>query len=343
MPTMRSTIKDLAKALGVNVGTVSRALNDKPGVSPELRRRIVRKAKELNYRPSGHARGLVTQRTETIGLLSGEETSVFLSNPFYAGVFAGIETETRLHNYALMFASVAGENRAAHGGLPKFIAERRADGVLVVGAVELSMINLLRSSGFPFVVVDYHLPEGGLETVVTDNVGGGRTATEHLLQQGHRHIAFVGGGPLDHGNFFERLQGYREALAAAGIRYRPELVQGGGIVDGFNSTLRILDRAPEVTAIVGCNDANAMAAMAALRTRNLEVPGRVSVIGFDDIPEATDSWPPLTTMRVDRFAMGRKAAERLIQMLAENASPASHESVFSAKLIIRGSTAAPPT
>ena len=104
---MRATIKDLAESLGVNVGTISRALNDKPGVGPELRKRIVRRAAELDYRPNGHARGLVTQRTETIGLLSGLDTQAFLSNPFYAGVFAGIEAETRERNHALMFASAA--------------------------------------------------------------------------------------------------------------------------------------------------------------------------------------------------------------------------------------------
>ena len=338
---MRSTIKDIAKALGVNVGTISRALNDKPGVSPELRRKIVRKAADMSYRPNGHARGLVTQRTETVGLLSGVETSAFLSNPFYAGVFAGIEEETREHNYALMFASATGDSAMSLGELPKFIAEHRVDGLLIVGAVEINVINILKSTKYPFVMVDYHLPDDGIDTVITNNARGARTATEHLLELGHKQIAFIGGEPLTRGNYAERLQGYREALEAAGIKYRPELVQEGAMIGGYDSTMKILDRAPGVTALVACNDANALAGMGALRARGLEVPRDISVVGFDDIPAAQEAWPPLTTMRVDKRAMGRKAAERLIQKLAEGEVSSPHQIIFSPDIVIRGSTAAP--
>jgi LacI family transcriptional regulator len=162
----------------VNVGTVSRALNDKPGVSPDLRKKIVRKAADLGYRPNGHARGLVTQRTETIGLLSGVETSAFLSNPFYAGVFAGIEAETREHNHALMFASTTAEHAISSGRLPKFIAEHRVDGVLVVGAVDPGVVALLTSYRCPFVMVDYHVPDEGMDPKAI-----GRKAAQRLLQK----------------------------------------------------------------------------------------------------------------------------------------------------------------
>ncbi len=338
---MRATIKDIAKVIGVNVGTVSRALNDKPGVSDELRRRIVRKAAELDYQPNGHARGLVTQRTETIGLISGIETGSFLSNPFYAEVFAGIEVETRENNYALMFASTAGENPTSLGQLPKFIVEHRVDGVLVVGAVEANVLTLLQSLKYPFVLVDYHLPTEGMDTVVTSNTRSARTATEHLVQLGHRHIAFVGGAPLDRGNFAERLQGYREALEAHSIAYREKLVQEGALVGGHESVMAVLNRAPEITAVIGCNDANALAAMGALRGKGMDVPRDMSVVGFDDIPAARESWPPLTTVRVDKMAMGRKAAQRLMQKLVEGEASAPHQIVFSTELVVRQSTAAP--
>jgi LacI family transcriptional regulator len=337
---MRATIKDIAKALGVNVGTISRALNDKPGVSPDLRKRIVKKANDLSYRPNGHARGLVTHRTETVGLLSGIETGAFLSNPFYTGVFAGIEAQTREHNYALMFASAAGENPLSLGQLPKFIVEHRVDGLLIVGAVEVNVVNLLKASKYPFVLVDYHLPEADIDTVVTNNVRGGRALTEHLIQLGHKHIAFVGGN-FDRGNFLERLQGYQEALEAAGIPYREALVQGGAVNGGYENTLALLDRAPQITAIVACNDSNALSAATALRERGRQVPGDVSVVGFDDIPAASESWPPLTTMRVDKMAMGRKAAQRLLQKLAEGDTSTPHQIVFSADLVVRASSGAP--
>lgn len=337
---MRATIKDIAKALNVNVGTVSRALNDKPGVSAELRRRIVRKAADIGYRPNGHARGLVTHRTETIGLLSGRSTEEFLSNAFYTGVFAGIEAETREHNYAMMFASVTNDAMAAHGPLPKFIMEHRVDAVMVVGAVELFVVENLKAMRYPFVMVDYHMPDDSVDTVVTNNARGARVATEHLIGLGHRAIAFVG-GPLDRGNFVERMQGYREALEAAGIPLRPELVQGGDQVGGYQALEKILAKVSDVTAVVACNDANALAVITGLRSRGLEVPRDISVVGFDDIPAAKESWPPLTTMKVDKVAMGRKAAQRVLQKLAEGDASTPHQIVFSADLVVRNSTAAP--
>ena len=105
--------------------------------------------------------------------------------------------------------------------------------------------------------------------------------------------------------------------------------------------MQILDRCPEVTAVIGCNDANALAAMGALRVKGIEVPTQMSVVGFDDIPAASESWPPLSTMRVDKIAMGRKAAQRLLQKLSEGDASAPHQIVFAADLVARGSTAKP--
>ncbi len=337
---MRITISDIAKAVDVNVGTVSRALNGKPGVSPDLRKKITRKAEELHYRPSGHARGLVTKRAETIGLISGAEPKVFLSDPFYAEIFSGIEAETREHNYALMFASAGWENPMGETPLPKFILERRVDGLLLVGVVEPHIVQQLQEMNYPFVMVDFHLPDKNTDTVITNNTRGARLATEYLIRLGHRRIGFVG-GTLDMGNFYERLQGYCEGLQSAGIAYRQEMVQGGEKSGGFESTLKILDHAPDITAIVACNDANALGAMRALRVRGLEVPTDVSVIGFDDIPAASESWPPLTTMRVDKWTMGRQATKWIMQKLQEHELAAPHEVVFCPELVVRESAAAP--
>ncbi|MBN1268183.1 MAG: LacI family DNA-binding transcriptional regulator [Kiritimatiellae bacterium] len=338
---MRVTIRHIAAAVGVNTGTVSRALNNKPGVRPSLRRRILRVAEDLGYRPNGHARGLVTHRTECIGLLSRIEATAFLSNPFYAEVIAGIEAETRRSNFTLMVASVGSEAGQPDGALPKFVAEHRVDGILVVGAVEPDVVRRLRSCGYPLVVVDYHLAEDELDSVISDNRRGARAATEHLIELGHRQIAFVGGGPLDTGNFGERLQGYRAALEAYGIAYQEDLVQGGSLGGGFDSMARILDRAPDVTGVFACNDANALAAMAALRARQVAVPNDMSVIGYDDIAAACESWPPLTTMRVDRYAMGCMAARRLFEKISGGGDQPPCETVLAPELTVRASTASP--
>ncbi|MBN1269194.1 MAG: LacI family DNA-binding transcriptional regulator [Kiritimatiellae bacterium] len=338
---MRTTIKDIAKIVGVNVATVSRALNEKPGVSPELRRQIAKKAAEMNYLPHGQARGLVTQRTETVGLMFDIETGAFLSNPFYGEVLAGIESEMRVRNYSLMFASAADQEILSLNQLPKFAVEHRVDGILIVGSLEAHVIRLLRDVDLPFLMIDYHLPNEHIDAVVADNRRGGRLAAEHLIKLGHRRIAFVGGGPLDHGNFAERLEGYREALAAASIPYKEELVQGGAVEAGYDSMLKVLERAPDVTAVVGCNDANALGAMRAVRSRQMSIPEEISVVGFDDISAAAEAWPPLTTVRVDKRAMGRAAAQRLLQKTESKEPSPPYETVFPTEIVVRESTAAP--
>jgi len=325
--------------MGVNVATISRAMNNKPGVSADLRRQILKKAAELHYLPHGQARSLVTQCTETIGLVFDSETGAFLSNPFYGGVLAGIESELRKHNYSLMFSSTGGAKLELVTDLPKFVIERRVDGILVVGSIDEGNIRLFKEVDLPMLMIDYHLTEEPMDTVIVDNRRGGRMLAAHLIGLGHRNIAFIGGRPLDEGNFYERLWGYRDALQEHDIPFRPEWVQEGDIEGGYDSTLQILARAPEVTAIMACNDTNACAAMRALVSKQMSVPEDISVVGFDDILSAAESWPPLTTIRVDKRAMGRTAAQRLLQKLTNEESTPPYETVFPTELVLRKSTA----
>ncbi|NCC50728.1 MAG: LacI family transcriptional regulator [Spartobacteria bacterium] len=338
---MRATIKDIAREIGVNVATISRALNNKPGVSAELQRKIQKKALEMHYSPHGQARGLVTQRTETIGLIFDSETSSFLSNPFYGGVLAGIESELRRHNFSLMFSSTGGHKLDSVADLPKFIIEHRVDGVLIVGSIDERNIRLLHEVQLPMLMIDYHLEENPIDTVIVDNRRAGKMLTDYLVGLGHRHIAFVGGRPLDEGNFYERLCGYRDALQEHEIPYRRELIQEGELEGGYESAQQVLARAPEVTAIMACNDANACAAMRAMVSKSLRVPEDISIAGFDDIAAAAESWPPLTTVRVDKCAMGRTAAQRLLQKLKNDDTTPPYETVFPTEVVRRASTAAP--
>ncbi|MDD2237300.1 MAG: LacI family DNA-binding transcriptional regulator, partial [Kiritimatiellae bacterium] len=304
---MTATLHDIAERLGINICTVSRALNDKPGVGPKMRRRVTKVALEMGYRPNIHARSLTNKRTEALGFLSGMEISSFLSNAFYTGVFAGIESEARALNYALMFDSVAESLDLARGYMPKMLAEHRVDGLLVVGAMDEVFFKAIKASGHPFVVVDYHLPGFDMDTVTIDNRRGGWLATEHLIERGHRRIAFIGGTPLTHGNFAERLEGYQNALAAHGLPRDEKLVQEGEVIGGGESIMQILKRAPDVTAAVACNDINALNAITTLEKTGRQIPRDFSIAGFDDIQEAQTSVPSLTTIHIDRPAMGRKA------------------------------------
>jgi LacI family transcriptional regulator len=335
---MRTTIKDLARDLGVNAATVSRALNDKPGVSEALRRQILRRAAECHYTPHGNARGLVTQRTETLGLLFNADTCTFLANPFYGAVLAGIEKRMRERGLALMFASMADQEPEGPEQLPKFIRERRIDGLLVVGSVEASLLRVLKEMDIVFLLVDYHLGREHFDAVLVDNHRGGYMAAAHLIDYGHRNIGFVGGAPLDHGNFYERKQGYLEAMEHAGMSVPRHWIVSGDEEGGYESTLCLLKRDPDITGIVACNDANALASVRAVQASGRNVPADISVVGFDDIPAACQAWPPLTTVAVEKEAIGRVAVERVLDLISADGNSVPHETVFPAELVIREST-----
>ncbi|HEY8239886.1 MAG TPA: LacI family DNA-binding transcriptional regulator, partial [Kiritimatiellia bacterium] len=329
---MRTTIKDVAERVGVNAGTVSKALNGRPGVRPDLRRRILDKAAELDYSPSGAARSLVIRRTETIGIVYDLDTGNLFANPFWGYVLAGVEDELREQGYAAIFSSLAASPSSTEAHVPKFITEHRVDGVLVFRQADDAFLQDLEDRGRPFVLVDYNLPNRTFDAITTDNRRGAYMATEHLLKLGHKQIAFIGG---PHRNFMERHDGYEAALADHGVRYRDALVHLAPVDDGYMKTFDLLERAPDLTAIVACNDANALSAMRALRSRNIEVPDQVSVVGFDDIVAAEEATPALTTMQVDKRAMGAMAARRLLSRIRGDDPSPQHQTEFPARLVVR--------
>jgi DNA-binding LacI/PurR family transcriptional regulator len=216
------------------------------------------------------------------------------------------------------------------------------DGVLVVGWIPRHVLDPLRKVGYPFVLVDYRFANEHADAVVTDNRKGMRTATEHLIKLGHQRIAFVG-GPLEEGNFRERLEGYREALEAAGLEFDDRLV--GELTENQEretAVLRVSERSLGTSAIVASNDLVALDVIRILSESGRKIPSEISVVGFDDIQAASYSHPPLTTMRVDKQAMGRRAAQRLLERLREPRSPSAEESVFQPELVVRQSTGPGP-
>ncbi len=334
---MSPTIQDLAVELGVHKATVSRALSGRPGVSPAVRRRILDTAGHRGFFPHGPARTLATAKTETIALVFCDETSEFLTNPFYSRMLAGIATETTAHGYSLAFCSFSLSVPGIRSPLPKILRERRADGFLFAGDQEDSLIKAAHNLGYPVVLADHQLGRGKFDTVVINNVAGGRRAVEHLIGLGHRQIGFVGGS-LRSPSFAERLEGYQEALAARGLPSRPGWIQLGESLGGFENMLKLLDLPKPPTAVFGCNDVNAVRAIRAIERRGLRVPEDVSVIGFDDSSRASESWPLVTTLRVDAAGMGRAAVRRLIERIEKRAG-APARTVFEAELVVRQSTA----
>ncbi|OQA28876.1 MAG: HTH-type transcriptional repressor CytR [Verrucomicrobia bacterium ADurb.Bin345] len=332
---MRPTIQDLALELGVHKATVSRALSGKPGVSDMVRRKVIETAQTRGFFPHGLARSLATSVTETIGLVCCDETSEFLTNPFYSQVLAGIADETARHGLSLAFCSHPLPRPGKRQSIPKIMRERRADGFLFVGDQDDLLIRYAHHLGYPVVLVDHHLPTATFDTVVINNTGGAELAVHFLADLGHQRIGFVGGS-LQSPSFAERLEGYRRALAERGLPADPMLVQAGEDGSGYCNMLKLLAMPYPPTAVLACNDVHAAAALRAVREAGRRVPDDISLVGFDDSTRATETWPPLTTLSVDAEEMGRAGVKRLVTRLREP-HVAPGRLVVHPRLTIRGS------
>lgn len=332
LPARQPSIKDIARLARVSHPTVSRALQNSPLVNAQTAAKIRRIADETGYRASAVARGLVTRRTRTIGLVV---TTV--DDPFAGEVTCGIEQAANDHGYAVFLAS-SNADAERERKVVQALAERRVDGIIVtssrVGALYLA---LLEELNVPIMLVNDQYPGEFVHSVMIENVAGARAAVEHLIGLGHRRIAYVG-DRLGYQTDAERLAGYKEALRHAGIEFTAALVKEG---DGrpeaaITATDELLQLPVPPTAICCYNDMTALGAMRAIRARGLRVPADVSVTGFDDLFFAAYVEPPLTTVRQPMRRMGQLAMENLLKLMAGEASVA--QSKVEAELIVRAST-----
>ena len=326
------SIKDIARLARVSHPTVSRALQNSPLVNAKTAAKIRKIADEAGYRPSAVARGLVTRRTRTIGLVV---TTV--NDPFAAEVTLGIEQAANEHGYSVYLANSNAEPERERRMVQAF-AEQRVDGIIVtssrVGALYLP---LLAEMMVPIVLLNDQYPGEFVHSVLIENVQGTRAAVTHLIELGHRRIAYVGDRSGYHSDT-ERLNGYKEALAAAEIAFAPELAVAGdgrpeAAIKAVNGLLA-LDHAP--TAICCYNDMTALGAMHAIHSRGLDIPGDISVTGFDDLFFASYLQPPLTTVHQPMRRMGQMAMESLLKLMSGEESVALTR--VESKLVVREST-----
>ncbi len=327
------SIKDIARLAHVSHPTVSRALQNSPLVNLRTAERIRKIADESGYRASAVARGLVTRRTRTIGLVV---TSV--ADPFTSEVFSGIEQAAHDRGYCVFLAESNADPERERSVVRSF-AERRVDGIIVtssrVGALYLP---LLAEMMVPIVLVNDQHPGAFVHSVMIRNLEGSRAAAGHLTGLGHRRIAYIG-DQLGYQSDAERLAGYREAQDAARIPFSPELLVYG---DGKpEAALRAMDRllalAHPPTAVCCYNDMSALGAMRSIRMHGLRVPEDISVAGFDDLFFASYTQPPLTTVRQPMRRMGELAMESLFNLMSGDASEIRIK--VEAELIVRESTA----
>ncbi len=339
---MKPTIRDIAEAASVSTAAVSYVINDKPGVSDDTRRRVLKIMRDMRYRPNPQARGLAARRTGMIGLMIPD-----ITDSFYVNVVCGVEAMANELGYTLNLCTTHGD-----GDRERDVAERFAsggvDGVIAMTyRLTPSELKELSSGRFPVVVIDNPDAAGWVPSLVVDNVELGRTATSYLLELGHSRIGFVHGieGSVTSES---RYQGYVQTLNSHGIELSPELVAYGNFAydEGAEATRRLLSMPDRPTAIFAANDQMALGAMNAAAELGLAVPDDVSVIGVDDIEASCLVAPGLTTLRQPTWDIGACAVQTLVDILkvseeqADAADLKAISKVFQAELVVRGSCVA---
>lgn len=336
----RVTINDLAEALGVTKGTVSRALNDYPDISPATRKRVQRQAERMGYRPLAQAQAIRTGRSKSLGLVIQTDVEG-AQRPFLAEFLAGVTSAASEQGWTLTVATAAGEEDMLET-LGRLVEERKVDGFILPRTYrEDTRMRFLRDAGVPFVLYG-RVPDP--ENCAWFDIRGEdamQAATERLAELGHTRIGFVGGG-YEY-NFSElRHDGYRYGLAAAGLNYDPALVRGGAMLreSGAEATRDLLSTDAPPTAIVFAVDMAALGAYDAAESLGLEIGADLSVIAYDGIPEGRWVRPQLTTFSVD----SREAGERLSALLmarVRGADPRTLRETRDAKLLTGGSDGQP--
>ncbi len=341
---MPVTIKDVAAKAGVSPSTVSRVLNDRPGISSPTRERVLKVARELNYSPSAAARNLATARTYNVGYIGYKYGSVLpddlRAGTVASGVLEGIDEELTRHGYHMLTTYVDQEGMKSADTL-NMVRQSRVDGVIVNGpSFRPRFILQLQSAGIPVVLVDNLLNETPIDCVLCDNEGGAYQAVRHLIAHGHEHIVFLS-GPPDWLSSRERAAGYKRALQEAGLM--PHIVfMPNTIVDtGRQAMFVALEQYPNLTAVMAVNDATAVGAIQACRQVKCSVPDDIAVVGFDDESWAQLHTPPLTTIRVPWYEIGVQAARRVMSLI-EHDDQVPIQMRLSVELIVRQSCGCPP-
>jgi LacI family transcriptional regulator len=303
-------------------------------VRPETRERVLDAVERLDYRRNAFARGLSSRRAHTIGVVT-VDTGLF--GP--ASTLLSIERTARAHGYGVRIATYAEEDPRAVVEAAELLAEQAIDGVIVIAPqirAARALVDLPRDIPAVGIEVDH---VGHLPVVRMDQVAGGRLATEHLLELGHERVWHLA-GPIDRLEARHRAEGWREALGAVGLP-APAPVSGDWSAASGYQAGKLLVADPGVTAIFAANDQMALGLMLALHRNGVRVPEDISVVGFDDIPEAGFFLPPLTTVRQDFDAVGRRSIELLLSIVLGNPPADVEASPLQPTLVVRESTTAP--
>jgi DNA-binding LacI/PurR family transcriptional regulator len=333
---MAVTIKDIAKRVGVSHTTVSRALLGNSLISDETSERIRRIATEMGYQPSAAARSLKTNRSQVLGVIVSS-----LDDPFFSEILQGIEESAQENGFSLFIAaSQRDPNRERK--IVQAMMEHRVDGVIICstsfGTVQGRQ---LLEHGFPTVVVNNQSAENFRYSIYHDDVDGCRQVTRHLINLGHRHIAYLGNA-LSGRTTLDRLSGFRQEMESARLPIPSEYlhqVEGGNPEHGVAGAEHFLSLPIRPSAIVCFNDLLATGMLKGMRAAGLDVPTDISVTGFDNITFSAYTDPPLTTFDQPKHYIGMEATRLLLDLLRQAPDNGEKVKMLKGKLLVRGSTA----
>ena len=337
---MARTLDDVAKLAGVSRSTVSRVVNEHPNVSPATRARVAAAIERSGYRPHGVARSLATSRTHILAVIVPESVTKLFTDPYFPLMLRGATEACNRARYQLLL-SLFTASMDSSTLRDQVLRSGYLEGVLAANAsLSDELVPSLLEERIPFLTIGRH-PDDRVSYVDVDNVGGARTAAEHLIRLGHERIGTIT-GPLDMTPAQDRLQGYREAMSTHRLPVSEGQIAEGDFTEagGRAAMTRLLAARP--TAVFAASDAMAVGAIRAIRAEGLTVPEDVAVIGYDDVPPAVAVDPELTTVRQPIERLGHLAVEVLIQRLERDEPEAAsvQRIVLPTELVIRKSCGA---
>jgi LacI family transcriptional regulator len=330
------TIVDVATEANVSFGTVSRVINNDIHVKPETRERVQQTMERLNYVVNRQAQKLAGGRSNVIGLLVPD-----LGTGYIGEIIRGIDSELTISNYDLMLYTTH-RTATKEAGYVFSLAQDMVDGLLLVlPRNPVDYTGTMAKNKFPFVLIDHQGTGENCPAVGASNWQGAFNATDYLIQLGHKRIGFITGS-LDLGAAIDRLDGYKTAMRTHHIPIDSDLIYEGTFAqpDGYTGTIQFLNLQQPPTAIFASNDCMALGVIDAIRDHGLKIPDDISVIGFDDIPQASLVRPALTTVQQPLEQMGRLATQMLLEILT-NTDSKPHRIELPTQLMIRDSTAKP--
>jgi LacI family transcriptional regulator len=328
-------MKRIAAELGVSITTISKVLNNHADIGPATRARVLARVEELGYRPNAVARSLTLRRTHTVGVIIPD-----LMHSFFVEIVAGLEAIAAERGYGVLICA-SGEDPKRERAALEMLRARQVDGIVLASATATSNTALLRdlvSHGAALVMIDRDdHPRVACHRVLTDDVKVGRLATEHLLSRARRSIAHLAGPPIAHAQ--RRVQGYREALAAARGRIRPPRVVQGGFMeaDGYRAMTALL-QSSRVDGVFAANDPSAIGAMRAIWDAGLRVPDDISVVGAGDVAYSDLIRVPLTTVRWSKRDLGQQAAALILDEMEATGKVRPRRVIIPPELVVRESS-----